>query len=228
MLPAGDPFERWSAVVPAEELEGYRKAGMGARCGFGKAPAVLSVDMTKLYTDPRFPAAHGPLPPRAVAAVARLFAACRPQGVPIIHIRPGRRHPLEIGMLGRKMRFLEKPIARTPEADEWPPEIAPAPGELILEKTKGSAFFDTPLRGMLTFLGVDTAIVVGLSTSSCVRATAVDAHFCNLHVVVPEDCCGDRSPTAHLHNLFDLDMKYADVMTLDEALEALAKLRREA
>jgi len=228
MLPPGDPFERWAAVVGAEELEGYRKAGMGARCGFGVAPAVLSIDMTKLYTDPRFPAAHGPLTQRAVAAVARLMAESRSHGIPIIHIRPRRLHPLELGMTGRKIRCFESPIARTAEAAEWPAAIAPAPGELILEKTKGSGFFDTPLRGMLTYLGVDTAVVVGLSTSSCVRATAVDAHFCNLHVIVPEDCCADRSPTAHLHNLFDLDMKYADVMTLDEVLEALAKLRPEA
>ena len=127
MLPPGDPFERWAAVVGAEELEGYRKAGMGARCGFGVAPAVLSIDMTKLYTDPRFPAAHGPLTQRAVAAVARLMAESRSHGIPIIHIRPRRLHPLELGMTGRKTRCFEWPIAKTPEAAEWPDPVAPAP-----------------------------------------------------------------------------------------------------
>lgn len=227
MLPTGDPFERWATVIPPDELEGYRKAGMGGRCGFGQSPAILVVDMTRLYTDPRFPAAHGPLTQRAVAGVARLLLASRPLGVPIVYVRPMRRHPLEIGMSQSKMRFVGSPAALSREADEWPDAIAPAPGELILEKTKGSAFFDTPLRSMLTHARVDTAIVVGLSTSSCVRSTAVAAHYCNLHVIVPEECCADRSPTAHIHNLLDLDMKYADVMTLDEVLDTLSKLHQK-
>jgi maleamate amidohydrolase len=86
----------------------------------------------------------------------------------------------------------------------------------VLPKTKASGFFQTPLAAYLTKQQIDTAVVCGVSTSGCVRATAVDAHSHGYTTFVIDDCCFDRSYFAHCANLFDLDAKYASVVSLDE------------
>ncbi len=88
----------------------------------------------------------------------------------------------------------------------------------MVTKSKPSAFFGTPLASMLTYLGVDTLVVTGMVTSGCVRATVVDAFSHNYRVVVPIECVADRSATSHQVNLFDMDMKYADVLPLADVL----------
>ena len=87
-----------------------------------------------------------------------------------------------------------------------------------------SAFFGTLLPSLLTYHGVDTVIVTGMTTSGCVRATAVDAFSYNYRVIVPVECVADRSPTAHLANLFDIDMKYGDVVPAAEVREYIESL----
>jgi nicotinamidase-related amidase len=110
---------------------------------------------------------------------------------------------------------------RTPEAHEIPEIIEPEPGDVIITKSKPSAFFGTALAAVLNYHGVDTTIVTGMVTSGCVRATAVDAFSYNYRVIVPIECVADRSETSHQINLFDLDTKYADVTPLDEVLAHL-------
>ncbi|GMA62762.1 isochorismatase family protein [Alicyclobacillus fastidiosus] len=100
--------------------------------------------------------------------------------------------------------------------NEFPTAIRPSDGEYVLEKTKASAFFETPLQSYLVREGVDTVVVCGVSTSGCVRASAVDAHSHGYATFVIEDCCFDRSYFAHCTNLFDLNAKYAHVLSLEE------------
>jgi nicotinamidase-related amidase len=103
-------------------------------------------------------------------------------------------------------------------------QIAPKPGDILLPKRHASAFFGTPMASYLIDLGIDTLIVVGCTTSGCVRATVADGFSYNFRVVVPVECVYDRSQTAHAVNLFDMHYKYADVLPLDEVLEFVSTL----
>jgi len=94
----------------------------------------------------------------------------------------------------------------------------------VIEKQWASAFFDTDLDQQLSTLGVDSLVVTGLTTSGCVRASAVDALQNNYQVVVAEEAVGDRNPEAHRANLFDLNAKYADVMPVAQVLSQLTAL----
>ena len=103
-------------------------------------------------------------------------------------------------------------------------DIAPASGDVILPKKHPSAFFGTPLTSHLIDLGVDTLIITGCTTSGCVRSSVTDAFALNFKVIVPEDCVYDRAPTSHAVNLWDMNGKYADVMTSAEVIEKLTTL----
>src|SRR4029077_7262313 len=105
---------------------------------------------------------------------------------------------------------------------EIPDEIAPAASDIVISKKKASAFFGTPLASYLVDMGVDTMLVTGVSTSGCVRATVVDGHAYNYRVCVVEEGTFDRSSVAHKVNLFDMHMKYADVVSLAETRRYLA------
>ena len=109
-----------------------------------------------------------------------------------------------------------------PRGYEFVKEIAPEPGDLLLPKNQASAFFGTPLASHLVQMGVDTVVVVGCTTSGCVRGSVVDGFAYNFKVVVPQDCVYDRSQVSHAVNLFDMSEKYADVMTSAEAIRVLS------
>src|SRR4029079_1618491 len=125
--------------------------------------------------------------------------------------------------------FIEKiPALLTLEAGsrwtEIDPRIAPLPGEPVLAKLFASAFFGTPLSALLRDAGCDSLVVTGASTSGCVRATVVDALQHGYRTVVPREAVGDRNPAAHDAALYDIDLKYGDVVAVDECLEALEGL----
>ncbi|HUY06950.1 MAG TPA: isochorismatase family protein [Acidimicrobiales bacterium] len=94
-------------------------------------------------------------------------------------------------------------------------------GDSLIEKDRASVFFGTSLNADLQRAKVDGLIVVGESTSGCVRASVVDAYSLGYHVVVVADCCFDRSQVSHKVSLFDLHHKYADVFFIDDVLEAM-------
>jgi nicotinamidase-related amidase len=99
------------------------------------------------------------------------------------------------------------------------PEVAPTAGEIVLHKSAPSAFWGTPLVGLLRGLDVDTVVVVGESTSGCVRATVVDGRSHRYHMAVVEDGVFDRHEASHAMALFDIDQKYADVISSGAAIE---------
>ena len=105
-----------------------------------------------------------------------------------------------------------------PQVDD---RIAPLPAEPVLAKLFASAFFGTPLAAMLAAHGTDTVVVCGASTSGCVRATVVDALQHGYRVVVPREAVADRAEDAHRASLLDIDAKYGDVVSLDEAVGAV-------
>jgi maleamate amidohydrolase len=103
-------------------------------------------------------------------------------------------------------------------------QLAPEPGEYVVRKTVPSAFFGTSLAPWLAQRGVQTLIIAGAVTSGCVRASVVDAMSHGFRPLVLSDCVGDRALEPHAANLFDMEQKYACVMTRDEALAATAGL----
>jgi maleamate amidohydrolase len=198
----------------------YEERGLGARQGAGRRPALIVVDLNRGFTDPASPLhcdADG-----AVQATARLLEAARQTHCPVAYTT------LQYDEAGRRVAkaFIDKvpslltlaPGTPWPEIDE---RIAPEPGEPVLVKLFASAFFGTPLAAMLAAAHCDTVVVTGASTSGCVRATAVDAMQHGYRVVVPREAVADRAVGPHEANLFDIDTKYGDVVSTDEAVELL-------
>ena len=196
--------------------EDYSAAGFGVRLGAGSSPVLLVVDVCRAYLEPSSPLYAAV--EDAAASVARLVDAARAAGVPVVWTRV-RYEPAAGLVFHRKVPSLS--VFAT-ELGDFPPGVAPAPGEQVVVKDHASAFFGTSLAGDLRAAGVDTVIVVGFSTSGCVRASALDALQHDFVPLVVRDACGDRDPRPHEAALFDLDQKYADVVGEAEALAVLA------
>ena len=98
-------------------------------------------------------------------------------------------------------------------------ELSPIAGEYIVRKTQPSAFFGTNLVGWLTSKSVDTVLVTGCTTSGCVRASVIDSMSYNFRTVVVTDGVGDRAIGPHEANLFDMQQKYADLMSVEEIIK---------
>jgi maleamate amidohydrolase len=187
------------------------------RVGWGARPALLVVDLVRAYTEPGGPFGL-PHPEPAVAATAELVAAARSGGHPVVWTVVRYAAGLADGGL-----FVRKVPALAAFAEDAPGNwgaltLVPEPGEPVLVKQYASAFFGTSLAATLHTAGVDTVVVAGVSTSGCVRASAMDALNSGFRPQVVRQACADRSPALHESNLADLDAKYADVIDLAEAL----------
>jgi maleamate amidohydrolase len=198
----------------------YADAGMGRTVTLGSRPAVLVVDFTCGFTDPAY--AAGSEMTAEVQATSRLLATARAQGFPVIFTTIGFEPSGRDGGL-----WLEKfPTLAELALGERPVEIDPRlerrEDETIVLKKGASAFFGTNLSAILVSQGVDTVVLCGATTSGCVRATAVDLMQHGFPALVPRECVGDRARAPHEANLFDIQAKYADVVSVDEALAYLA------
>jgi nicotinamidase-related amidase len=194
--------------------------GFHGRTGCGERPALVVVDVNVGFTDPSSPLAC-PLDD-VVTAIERLLRETRAAGFPVIYTTVA----FDDAARRAAAVFIEKvPALLTLEAGsrwvEIDPRIAPAGGEPVLVKGFASAFFGTTLASILAAERCDTVIVTGASTSGCVRATAVDALQHGYRVLVPREAVGDRNPAAHEANLYDLDTKYADVVSVEETIAHL-------
>jgi len=201
----------------------YAAAGFARRLGWGTRPAVLLVDPALAYTAP-----DSPLFLRtgagAAAAMDSLATAARAAGVPVVwtSVRYADESCSEAPLFAAKVPALKVFANGSPLAGFAPP-LSPAPGELVVVKHYASAFAGTSLAAWLASHGVDTVVVGGYSTSGCVRASALDALQNGFRPIVVREACADRDGGPHEHNLFDLNAKYADVISLEEALPALQR-----
>jgi nicotinamidase-related amidase len=204
--------------------EYYRERGIFQdRFGFGRKPAVVVVDFAYGWTDDAYAGGSRRLDV-PVEATRRLLDEARPKGIPIIYTtspwRPGGDDP------GFKSAADHSPGFRPwdERACRIDERVAPRPGELILEKENASAFFGTHLAPYLIGHQVDTLLITGCSTSACIHATAVDAKSYRFRPIIVRECVGDRSAVAHEWTLFDVQARFADVVSLDEALEYVSGL----
>ncbi|MCW2533928.1 MAG: Isochorismatase hydrolase [Blastococcus sp.] len=201
-------------------MTGPHGAAFTGRVGWGSRPAVVVIDLVRAYTDPAGPFGLPDSGP-AVAATAELVAAARAGEYPVAWTVVRYAPDLADGGL-----FVRKVPALAAFAEGAPGgwgelTLEPAPGEPIVVKQYASAFFGTSLASTLHGAGVDTVVLAGVSTSGCVRATAMDALNSGFRPQVVRDACADRTPALHENNLADVDAKYADVVDLAEALAHL-------
>lgn len=190
---------------------------------FGRRPALIVVDMVDAYLVPGSPLYGGI--EAAFEAAIRLTAAMRASDHPVlfsnVEYAPGGA---DGGVFFRKVPAL-KCFERGNPLGAFPARLAPEPGDLVITKRYASAFFGTHLAATLTALAIDTLVICGTSTSGCVRATALDACQHGFIPFVVRDACGDRHPGPHEASLFDLQAKYAEVVS---EVEVLALLEQRA
>jgi nicotinamidase-related amidase len=203
-----------------------RQYGFEGRLEPGKVPALLIVDFVKAYTTPGSPL-YAPVE-TARAATAELLDLCRELAVPVIHTKVAYR----VGGRDGGIFFRKVPALRCfeegahPELAAFAEGLEPRSSEVVITKQYASAFFGTSLASTLAASRIDTLLITGVSTSGCIRATAVD---CCQHGFVPlvvRDAVGDRTPALHDANLFDMQAKYAEVMALTGVCEYLRTVHR--
>jgi len=209
--------------MPREEDDpaaNYRGAFDG-HLPFGQRPALVIVDVVQAYLDPQSPLYAGV--EAELACCVRLVGAARAADIPVIFTRveyqPDGR---DGGVFYRKVPAL-RAFVRGSALGAFAPALQPEPGELIVTKHYASAFFGTSLSAMLVSGGIDCLLVGGFSTSGCVRATALDACQHGFLPFVVREACGDRHPEPHTASLFDLQAKYAEVISADQAAELITR-----
>jgi maleamate amidohydrolase len=197
--------------------------GFHGRAGFGERPALIVVDVNVGFTDPASPLVCDL--DDVVVAIQRLLRETRAAGFPVVYTT------VSYTEADRRTAavFIDKvPALLTLEAGsrwvEIDPRISPRSDEPVLSKLFASAFYGTALASYLVANGCDSLIVTGASTSGCVRATVVDALQHGYRPIVPRDAVGDRNPATHEANLYDIDTKYGDVVSVDEVVAHLEEL----
>ena len=208
--------------MPKDLQADYQSAGFGGSLTLGRKPALVIIDFVRAYLDPESPLYAGV--EQALEDCVRLLGAARAAGIPVLHTNvsftPGG---VDGGVFFRKVAALRAFEHGSPMG-AFGAGLEPLPGEPVITKQYASAFFGTSLASTLTALGVDTLLIAGLSTSGCIRASAVDAVQHGFVPVVVREAVGDRDPGPHEANLFDLQAKYAEVKSLTEVEAYLANL----
>ncbi|HEX2618828.1 MAG TPA: N-carbamoylsarcosine amidohydrolase [Phototrophicaceae bacterium] len=208
-------------MTDSNDLKNNYQGVFDGRLGFGQKPAVLVVDFINAYITPDSPL-FAPAVCDAVDQSVELIEAARAKGLPILYTKVLYNvNGLDGGLFVQKVPVLRRMIDGEPLA-EIVPQLTPHPQDIVVVKQYASAFFGTSLSATLTALGIDTLILIGCSTSGCVRATAVDGLQYGFRVIVPRDCVGDRHPAPHESNLFDINSKYGDVVSKADVLAYLA------
>lgn len=235
--------EGFRSLLSPEEKEVFAAAGYGARAGFGARPVLAIVDVNYnfcgdrpeplLESVKRWRNSCGEQAWEAAERISQLAAAARRARVPVIYSTGEDRRPdgPNSGRWADKNRRRgEDTSVHGAKGNQIMPLVAPEPGDLVIVKSKPSGFFGTQLASILVELEADSIVVCGTTTSGCVRATVVDGFSYNYRMSVVEECTFDRGRLSHLVNLFDMDQKYADVVTMAETVayfDSLASGRRQ-
>jgi maleamate amidohydrolase len=189
--------------------------------GLGNRPALLIVDIINSFTDPDCPL--GSESGDVVEANRQLLHAFREKQLPVVFTTVVYHDESQARVFRDRVPALDilEPGTRWVEVD---PRLRPRSDEPVIEKQWASGFFKTGLEDLLKEQSVDSLVITGLTTSGCVRATAVDGLQHDYKVVIPAEAVGDRNDDAHRANLFDLNAKYADVLNLEEVLKLIENL----
>ncbi len=201
---------------------------------FRERPALLCIDnYNAVFGDraepvlkamKRFPSSCGLAAWEAIEPTQLLMATARAAGIPVIHTTRD-----DLSQSATSILSATKRINRGKPDETWDhaffPPLAPLADELVIRKTRASAFFGTSLVAHLVQLNVNQLLVCGNSTSGCVRASVIEGFMHGFRVAVVEECVFDRNWLSHKVNLFDMHSKYADVIFLKDGLAYLKKIR---
>jgi maleamate amidohydrolase len=228
----------WDDFLTERDKQVFAQGGFGRTAGMGKRPALIVIDVSYnfcgdrrepiLESIKRFRNSCGEDAWDALPHIRALADKCREKGIPVIYTTgTGRPDGWDAGGWAWKNARTSEDVGN-PQAvgfnrdgNDIMDEIAPGPKDIVIRKLKPSAFSGTPLVAFLNDLGADSLIVTGTTTSGCVRATVLDAFSNNLRCTIVEEGCFDRSQASHAINLCDMHAKYADVVSMDDALRAL-------
>ncbi len=225
----------WAKFLTSRDREILQASGYGARMGFGSRPALMIVDVSYnfvgeapapiLESIKRWRNSCGEEGWAALKIIRRLIDASHDRGLPVFYSTNTRRPDgFDAGSWrwknARELEDNEQEI----DGNRIVADIAPSPQDVVIYKTKPSAFFGTPLLSFLYDLKVDSLFVCGVSTSGCVRATVIDAFSNNIRVAVVQEGCFDRVEVSHAINLCDMHAKYSDVVSIEESLAHIASL----
>ncbi|MDE0355688.1 MAG: isochorismatase family protein [Deltaproteobacteria bacterium] len=226
----------WDDILTDRDKEVFALSGYGAKAGFGQRPAVLVIDVNYnfvgdrrepiLESVKRFRNSCGEEGWVGVDHIVTLLDEARKKHLPIFFTTGhGEEDSVAFGRWhGKNSRGTEDFEDLAKKGNEIVAEIAPQKGEVVVRKQKPSAFFGTPLTSMLNEVHADSLLVAGTTTSGCVRASVIDAFSFNYTVSVVEECTFDRGQSSHKINLFDMNMKYADVVSLEETVDYIRGL----
>ena len=199
--------------------ENYKNVFDG-RIGFGHSPIILVVDFVQGYTKPEYPL-YAEDVVTAVAESQDIVRLARQHSIPVVFTRVVyHNNGFDGGLWVKKIPVLRSLTAEAPAA-QFCESLQPEEGDVVITKQYASAFFGTSLSSMLAARRTDTIILIGCSTSGCIRATAVDGMQHGFRVIVPKECVGDRHSTPHTSALFDINSKYGDVLDKEEVLNYL-------
>ena len=204
-------------------IENYKRA-YSNRVGFGRSPALILIDFAQAYFDPGCDLYAGV--DDALASALRLRAIAHDVGLPVVLTEVSY---LPGGIDGGRFFEKAKPLrafVKGQRTAAFADGLVPLADEIVVTKQYPSAFFGTSLASTLVARGIDNVILTGLTTSGCVRASCVDAMSHGFITTVVRDACGDRHPAPHEANLFDMNAKYADVVSEEAAADFLRCLRR--
>lgn len=221
----------WRTVLPESDRRVYELAGYGRPGRRGRRPAVVMIDATYQFVgEPcpilesmaTYPSSCGISAWTALAPAAQVLEAARRVAVPVFYTVGGAA--ADVDRFQQRGHKHPGATAQPDDAGVIVPLVAPADGEVVLSKTKPSAFAGTPLLSLLVYAGIDSVILMGGTTSGCVRATATEAFSLGFAAVVVEDATFDRASLSHAVSLFDLNQKYADVLSSDAVVAYLESL----
>ena len=203
-----------------EDEEFFRQRGFGLKIGFGERPALMIIDMINGFTDPAMPL--GANLDGQIAAQKPLLDVAHEREVPVLFstVLYEEADVRDAGIWALKHTG-SRTLTAGSQAVKVDPRLDKRPADILLVKKYASCFFGTDLVPRLNSRRIDTLIITGCTTSGCVRATAVDAVQNGFRPMVVREAVGDRSAAAHEQSLFDLDAKYADVVSLEETLQYL-------
>jgi N-carbamoylsarcosine amidase len=211
----------------------YKERGFQRRVGFGKKPALISVDLANAWTRPGnpFTCDQEKMDNEIIPGMQNLLKACRANGHPVIHVTTAyeitdREAPFtDMGLWHNKIPIDVVDLAK-PELWAIDSRIAPVEGEYTLMKKRASAFHGTELGGILRANGVDTILVTGVTACACVRQTICDGLADGFRTIAVKEAIGDRVPGAVAWNLFDIDAKFGDVETVETCVDYLNTVNR--
>jgi len=212
------------ADATTNSAEVYEKQGMGQRIGFGERPAILVIDMQHDFCDRDAPTTLWPSIGETVEPIRQLCAGARARRLPIFYTQGlVAGDGSSAGLWRYKQRYHAEGRVQIDGSRGAAiiDELAPQQGDHVIRKWRPSAFFRTDFEVFLSVMAIDTLLVCGTSVSGCVRATVTDAFMRDIRCMVVRECVADRTPAVLEANLFDMNQKYADVVTLRSALDYL-------